>query len=515
LPNSGSARECKASEALVERFSKPPAPGRLAAMAGIPQPRCAADAIGQTLSPGPPLTTAPTSSPPSSGRSRPGTTPRRFADIASFWRRRIGGQPAVNQVTESVPVDAPVLRAAQALEVSVLPDTEDNDEGLTPSSTPSTASSGPQGGFGEFAPYNKDIWSPAAPTRLSSRFSETPSPSSTNLTESGKQLKRSACRVHSPTRTTAMLTTPDSMDSRMLSTPKTTASWASRTSIATPETGGSGRSKSSPSPDTWHGDSELELALELVNHVPPHVADRLIKRLRSAEAARCSAEDRCRQAEERRAQAESVTQRSGLTSCRWLLWPLLAVLACWALERSVVGQSLSSPATGALPSMRAAQKEQAIPEIAVEEEVCGSELETSEQSQAAALACEALLWEAQEEAEELRRRNKDLQDGYAGALQAVSQWVGFLHNVWGLGGLAAHDNTNLKLSSGELEAHCLEAAKPGRTALEALIKPKLACEGNVAHRLAERLANLEKENERLLGAIQPVAAIPAVPAVGQ
>ncbi|CAE8625783.1 unnamed protein product, partial [Polarella glacialis] len=169
----------------------------------------------------------------------------------------------------------------------------------------------------------------------------------------------------------------------------------------------------------------------------------------------------------------------------------------------------------ALPSMRAAQKEQAIPEIAVEEEVCGSELETSEQSQAAALACEALLWEAQEEAEELRRRNKDLQDGYAGALQAVSQWVGFLHNVWGPGGLAAYDNTNLKLSSGELEAHCLEAAKPGRTALEALIKPKLACEGNVAHRLAERLANLEKENERLLGAIQPVAAIPAVPAVGQ
>ncbi|CAE8602725.1 unnamed protein product, partial [Polarella glacialis] len=124
-----------------------------------------------------------------------------------------------------------------------------------------------------------------------------------------------------------------------------------------------------------------------------------------------------------------------------------AVLACWALERSVVGQSLSSPATGALPFMRAAQKEQAIPEIAVEEEVCGSELETSEQSQAAALACEALLWEAQEEAEELRRRNTDLQDGYAGALEAVSQWVGFLHNVWGLGGLAAYDNTNLKLSS--------------------------------------------------------------------
>ena len=40
------------------------------------------------------------------------------------------------------------------------------------------------------------------------------------------------------------------------------------------------------------GDSELELSLELVNHVEPHIADRLMDRLRAAEAARLVVEAR-------------------------------------------------------------------------------------------------------------------------------------------------------------------------------------------------------------------------------
>jgi len=71
------------------------------------------------------------------------------------------------------------------------------------------------------------------------------------------------------------------------STPSTArTSRSGCTSISTPDSRHSGDS-------SFALESEMELALELVNHVPPDIADRLIGRLRETEAARTLADARC------------------------------------------------------------------------------------------------------------------------------------------------------------------------------------------------------------------------------
>lgn len=222
---------------------------------------------------------------------------------------------------------------------------------------------------------------------------------------------------------------------RLLSTPRTTnsSSW-SCTSIATPETHGRSRKSFSPSPDTF-GDSELELSLELVNHVPPHIADRLMERLRSAEAARQFVENQCGEAG-----STSLSSNSSLPGLPWLLI-------------SVLFLALQAFLHGSAPMMKEpAQQLQTLVRLeAPEVEVTGEDLN---------FTCEAFLWEAEREAIELQRRHEQLQAAFSGALEAASNWVGFLQKA----------TQRLSNESGQDHQLCVEAARPGLAALQALIQ---------------------------------------------
>ncbi|CAL1126323.1 unnamed protein product [Cladocopium goreaui] len=174
------------------------------------------------------------------------------------------------------------------------------------------------------------------------------------------------------------------------------------TSIATPETHGRSRKSFSPSPDAF-GDSELELSLELVNHVPPHIADRLMDRLRSAEAARQFVENQCEA-------GSTLSSNFSVPGLPWLLISMVFLAQATAFLH------------GAAPMMTPAQQtlvnhlEAASP---AEVEVTGD----------LNFTCEAFLWEAEREAMELQRRHQQLQAAFSGALEAASNWVGFLQKA--------------------------------------------------------------------------------------
>lgn len=258
------------------------------------------------------------------------------------------------------------------------------------------------------------------------------------LSEAGHSLSASG-RRDSPVRSTS----PGSTHvARLLSTPRTTnsSSW-SCTSIATPETHGRSRKSFSPSPDAF-GDSELELSLELVNHVPPHVADRLMDRLRAAEAARQVVENRCGEAG-----STSLSSNFGLPG---LLSPwLLISLVFLALQAFLHGAPMMKAPTQlqALVSLEAAA-----PAAPPPAEVDG----TGDLN----FTCEAFLWEAEGEAIELQKRHQQLQEAFGGALEAASAWVGFLQKA----------TQRLSNESGQEHQLCVEAARPGLAALQALIQ---------------------------------------------
>eukprot|EP00913_Durusdinium_trenchii_P000971 g897.t1 len=69
------------------------------------------------------------------------------------------------------------------------------------------------------------------------------------------------------------------------------------------------------------------------------------------------------------------------------------------------------------------------------------------------ITCEAFLWEAQEEAHELRRRHEQLQLHFRTALEAATQWVRFLKTA-----LASKTPQDHRL--------CVEAARPGQKVLQ-------------------------------------------------
>ncbi|CAE7273049.1 unnamed protein product, partial [Symbiodinium sp. CCMP2456] len=216
-------------------------------------------------------------------------------------------------------------------------------------------------------------------------------------------------------------------------------------SIATPETGSRRRTTLSTSPE-GQGDSEMELALELVNHVRPEVADRLLQRLRGAETARQLAEERFQRARSQ----EGRWCRCGRIVDVALVVTLLVLLAVQVADRfSQLGTKDPDPS----PQPPQAQMRQDIesplfsqvPAHALQENVSDSNV-----------SCEAFLQEALLETDQLKRRHEHLQAGFAGALQAASQWVGFLQRA---ATNASHGNL----------AECREAAKPGQAAIEALL----------------------------------------------
>jgi len=214
----------------------------------------------------------------------------------------------------------------------------------------------------------------------------------------------------------------------------------------------------------------MELALELVNHVPPGIADRLLERLRATESARCAAEERCTIAEERCATARATVSvvaaapsHSGLRSC--VLIALVSAVVAWGLTLAII----FTPAPPPCPERRQlpthagrVPPESSAPQDTLQ--ACsGGENGTEPNT-----VCEAHLVQVREEAAELRRRRSELETGYNRVLEAISEWTDFLRRVWGPEGLTTASRGKIGLRSSELEAHCLEAARPARNALKDL-----------------------------------------------
>eukprot|EP00440_Ansanella_granifera_P070122 gb/GFBE01076076.1/.p1 GENE.gb/GFBE01076076.1/~~gb/GFBE01076076.1/.p1 ORF type:complete len:372 (+),score=66.19 gb/GFBE01076076.1/:1-1116(+) len=367
-------------------------------------------------------------------------------------------------------------------------------------------------GMGSPLPGSVEELAPTPPRKHRRGLLEPSSPSSRGwAAPSPGGIPRKGAQVHSPLK--PILKTPGSSttcrtDTRLLSTPtpKTTSSW-SRTSIATPETfGGRSRVTMSPSPD-GKGDSELELALELVNHVPTEVADRLIDRLRAAEAARHSAEERCqRAAASCRDAAEALdeddeevplccmpclTASAGALRRALLCWSLLAAVLLGIAAGLCVAQvplwallEVPTQRLGAAASTLLEPEEAVEPPSRSVDKVCGL-VDIDDAESADDLACEALLFEAKTEAEELHRRHRELQAGFGGALEAVSHWVAFLQKM------VAADS----LSGSDLEQQCVEAARPGVGALEALM-PGSRADPKIAPSLTESLLKAHFDGRR-------------------
>eukprot|EP00931_Biecheleriopsis_adriatica_P025715 TRINITY_DN15714_c0_g1_i1.p1 TRINITY_DN15714_c0_g1~~TRINITY_DN15714_c0_g1_i1.p1 ORF type:complete len:349 (+),score=85.79 TRINITY_DN15714_c0_g1_i1:99-1145(+) len=307
-----------------------------------------------------------------------------------------------------------------------------------------------------------------------------PSPTRAVSSERGSL---SVCQAAtSPALRSNVLASPDSREKQIPSTPTTRSSW-SRTSIATPETTG-GRSQIAPSPE-GKADSELELALELVNYVSAEVADQLIDRLRSEEAARKLAEAECLRALEL---AASLQEEDAQLCCcpafevsrdamrrAVLCWAFLAAMllglaaGLWAaqvplttflsaplqplallLEEPEVGEQVWLPVRGVQSIRQEERRHEACRNV--EKVCCEDEL---------GMPCEVLLLKASEEANDLRTRQSENQVAFGGVIEAVSEWVSFLHQ------LTRHPNSSLVDS--ELDQRCVEAARPGQAALEALM----------------------------------------------
>lgn len=208
----------------------------------------------------------------------------------------------------------------------------------------------------------------------------------------------------------------------------------------------------------------MELALELVNHVPPDIADGLIERLRRTEAARSEAEERCLRAEARCAAAAArarASTGSALHSCGSLLFAAaLAFALTLALARGLAPLASASVAAAAA---HAAGAETAVPRVPAKV----LSVHAGDDPHA---VCQDLLREVRGETETLRRRHSELREGYNRALEEVGSWLDFLRRAWSPQGLGDESRTSHTLKSSELEAHCLEAARPGRWAIEELLK---------------------------------------------
>jgi len=70
-----------------------------------------------------------------------------------------------------------------------------------------------------------------------------------------------------------------------------------------------------------------------------------------------------------------------------------------------------------------------------------------------------------------RPERLELRSGREAAVAAMRQWPSFLARVWGKRLIQDNMDIHMELKRSELEAHCLEAAKPGRKHLEALLPP--------------------------------------------
>lgn len=232
----------------------------------------------------------------------------------------------------------------------------------------------------------------------------------------------------------------------------------------------------------------MELALELVNHVPPATADQLLDRLRAAEAALVEAEERLASARRRSLQPKRVgpcgvfiallpLMVAAVAALLWLSWPDVI---------GIVGASPSACANALSQTMP--QNEDTIRSLASEAEDNGSEFCVSS-------ACAVVLEEARAEEAALQRSHEELQAGYNQALQSMGSWIQFVRDV-------AQPNAKRREGS-SLRSECIDASLPGRHALRNLLKkiqsPLDSEHPTVTEQLERHLRRIEEANSLVSG----------------
>eukprot|EP00929_Paragymnodinium_shiwhaense_P022559 TRINITY_DN14379_c0_g1_i1.p1 TRINITY_DN14379_c0_g1~~TRINITY_DN14379_c0_g1_i1.p1 ORF type:complete len:734 (+),score=195.82 TRINITY_DN14379_c0_g1_i1:198-2399(+) len=558
-----------------------------------------------------------TVSPPGSGGSacsrRSNMTPRRFASLANFWKVRAAPESAAPPPAHAAPAPvaadeskapaapAPTSRAIKSrlrsagFEVPKTPEASAAE--VAAGASPDALKTANSEAAADAASLGAASTTPSTGSRQSSGDSLVTPPlswSSSRFGSASQRLGGLAAFVVSLATPSSMQSTPQPSSPSPASSPLRPAAAgrvqgaltkAACTSIATPEsaaklrrrhrllqqhelscTGGSFSELSSGQRSSYgmlqeddnelYGESELELALELVNHVPPSIADHLIERLRAAEDARVVAEEQAecaaKAAERAIAEAEEA-ERPPAPSARltrgrrWVL--LLATLAAasaslclsshegdvrasWQAARVVLGAvatSVQQPSCGdaaaASPGDRhgtepelaavlnavaatgaAAEAAAAAEDVAL---VCGSDASAEEAAQGAEL-CEALVRQAREETVALQRRRQEFQASYQQAISSVSGWLTVLRS------LPTADREG-EAAAAALDSACAEAATPAIASLQALLglvssaapaasdpaaetsRPK---QGRAMDMVADRLHLLQETTARLRVAAQ-------------
>lgn len=318
------------------------------------------------------------------------------------------------------------------------------------------------------------------PSRHESPFS----PSTPSASRRGAHSPEVYARSATPPRSSPPSGSSHQGRATSISTPES-RSRAWPTSIATPDSWVLGGSSEAGGDDLWSDDAEMELALDLMNHVSPDVADMLIGRLRLTDAAYCDAQERRREAEGRLASAPASSPQQAARprpparrppGAGLALALALLGLAVLALSAALMVAPEEVPPEGAEPLNASCP--------ALVQEVASYAHEPAEPAEPAPLPvcdaatefwglreCEAVKRAAAAEAERLRAERRELGTGHAAALAAMREWPAFLSRVWGERLIQDNMDVHMELKKSELEAHCLEAAKPGRKLLEALLPP--------------------------------------------
>lgn len=230
----------------------------------------------------------------------------------------------------------------------------------------------------------------------------------------------------------------------------------------------------------------MELALELVNHVPPATADQLLDRLRTAEAALVEAEERL-DAARRRASRPSVV--GGPCGSFFVAVLSLAVTATLAVALcttwfDVAGLFRAVPLTcGNAAGWTSPQNDKSVRPWLTDTSDNGLELCISS-------ACALVLEEARADEAALQRSHEELQAGYNQALQAMGSWIQFVRDV-------AQPNAKRREGS-SLRSECIDASHPGRHALRSLLKniqsPPETSLPTVAEQLEQHLRRIKDAN---------------------
>jgi len=278
----------------------------------------------------------------------------------------------------------------------------------------------------------------------------------------------------------------------------------------------------------------MEFVLDLVNHVPREMADRLIEYFRSEESARCDAEDLCLEAEERKAAVwdarnERTSRASRGVGCAspallGVAFLVLLSLLVWLLGGFAFLTEGDQWRSGGhfvreLEPVAAGDEGRSHVRLAaaapLEADQGGSGSESIQDGKPESSDfCGSLLQDAKEDVRELDGQLHVLQDGYRDVLEAWSEWVDFVRVAMGMSIGGTINSTSSGASSGsfstllstalpprELEARCLAAFQPGRRAIENLLVSGAGGsngrEGvSTAARLADRLSRLRRQSLR-------------------